>query len=78
MAIDRAVVIGPLACSSRLGARPSQNWNSLKTEFSTVGLFRVPFFPPTPSATFLPSANPFSGSWQVAHETVPSFERRLS
>ncbi len=28
MPISTALIIGPLACSSRLAARPSQNWNS--------------------------------------------------
>ena len=43
-----------------------------------MGALRVPFWPPMPSDTFFPSEKPLAGSWQVAQETVPSFERRLS
>ena len=74
----RGFVIGPLACSSRLGGAAVPELELVEDRVQTVGLFRVPFFPPTPSATFLPSAKPFAGSWQVAQDTVPSFESRLS
>jgi hypothetical protein len=38
--------IGPLACSARSLARPSQNWATLNTELNTVGELRGPCFQP--------------------------------
>jgi len=78
MPISTALIIGPLDWSSRLPARPSQNWNSLNTALSAVGALRAPVLPPMPTETFLPSLKPWAGSWQVAQETVPSRESRFS
>jgi len=70
--------IGSFACSSRVGARPSQNmlWN--KAAFKVVGELRRPRWSPMPSETLRRSVNPRLTSWQVAQETVPSCDRRVS
>ena len=44
----------------------------------TVGALRPPFCLPMPTETGRLSVNANRGSWQLAHETVPSEESRLS
>ncbi len=46
--------------------------------FSTVGAAREPFWPLMPIEPARLSVHPFSGLWQVAQLTVPSFETRAS
>src|SRR5947209_4413635 len=78
MVISIGLAIGPLACSSRVGARPSQNWRVLYARLITVGALRPPRWPPIPRELAAPSPNAFAGSWQLAHETEWSDESRLS
>ena len=56
---------GPLACSLRSAARPSQNWAALSTALSTVGELRGPFCQPWPMETGTLSAPPVPTLWQV-------------
>ena len=72
--------IGSFACSSSVGARPSQNWVALNMAFTTVGLLRCgrSFGAATPSGSGFWSTNALLASWQVAHETASLTESRLS
>src|SRR5438067_10224750 len=76
--ISIGLAIGPLACSSRVLARPSQNCSSLYARLNTVGALRPPSWPRMPLENGCPSVNASFGSWQVAHETVLSADSRLS
>src|SRR6266498_4882541 len=78
MPISTGFWTGPRACSSKDGARPSQNWAALNTLLNAGGACRFPFFPPTPLENWLGSANPFSGMWQEAQEIELSCERFFS
>jgi hypothetical protein len=69
--ISTSVSIGPSACSSRVAARPSQNWAPKKPEVSTVGVLRSPICPSWPTARGLRSVSPSAGLWQVAQEMTP-------
>jgi hypothetical protein len=49
-----------------------------KALFNKVGAFRSAKLPQIPCANGFLSVNANSGLWQLAHETLPSFERRVS
>src|SRR5438045_6693516 len=70
--------IGPLACSSKEAARPSQNMAAPYTRLMTEGALRPPFCARMPVETGRASVKPCSGAWQLAQETEPSEETRLS
>ena len=74
------LAIGPSACSSSEPARPSQKkcGYSVTAWLMNVGALRLPFWPRMPVATGVPWEKACSGSWQVAQETVPSAESRVS
>jgi hypothetical protein len=42
------------------------------------GALRVPCWPRMPVLTGVGSLKPFSGRWQVAQDSVPSADRRVS
>ena len=72
---------GSRDCSSNEAARPSQP-NRFGTNACAAlmndGVLRRPACPPVPSAKRVPLENARSGTWHVAHETVPSAESRVS
>ena len=70
--------MGPSAWASSVEARPSQNCARLHARLMIVGALRPPFCPLIPVETAAPSVKANLGSWQLAHATVPSAERRLS
>src|SRR4051812_30328052 len=70
--------MGPLACSSKLSARPSQNWDFMYAALRMLGAETVPLWPRIPVDTGDWSVQPLFGSWHDAHETVASRDRRLS
>src|SRR5689334_14924205 len=72
------LAMGPLACSSSVSARPSQNCASEYARLITVGALRPPFCDLMPVENAAPSVKACSGAWQEAHETVSSAESRLS
>ncbi|MNX99754.1 hypothetical protein D3C86_1322210 [compost metagenome] len=76
--ISTGLTMGPLACSSRLAARPSQNWTDKKAEFQTVGAERPPVLPKTPSEVARLSSPPAITLWQELQETLPVLESRGS
>src|SRR5258706_1983368 len=76
--ISMAFAIGPLACRSRVAARPSQNCASEYARLITVGALRPPFCDLMPVETAAPSVKACSGAWHDAHATDSSAERRLS
>src|SRR5690606_38016778 len=56
---------GPLDCSCKSLARPSQNCAELSTAFSTVGELRGPFCQPWPMEVGTLSLPPMLRLWQV-------------
>ena len=70
--------IGPLACSARSLARPSQNWATLNTELNTVGELRGPCFQPWPVEVCWKSAPPMPTLWQVLQLIRALFDNRGS
>jgi hypothetical protein len=62
LAISTGFAIGPFACSSREGARPSQNWKMENPLLRTVGALRLPTPAATPVETGFWSVNPNAGS----------------
>ena len=76
--ISTGLWMGPSACSSSEVARPSQNWNFMYAESSTVPELRVPMRPPMPVSTLSWFAQAVSGAWHVAQLTVSSAESRGS
>src|SRR3569832_156480 len=78
MPISTGFRMGPLARSSRVAARPSQNWAVRKAAFHTVGDLRPPFWPATPTDSGRLSVPPDITLWQELQETVPSADRRGS
>ena len=75
--ISMGFKMGSFACSSSVGARPSQNCVALNMALSTVGALRCPRCLPTPSDVTLWSTKPAFGSWHVEQETVPSTRQAL-
>ncbi len=69
---------GPLACSWRSLARPSQNWAALNTAFSTVGELRGPFCQPWPMDVGTLSLPPMLRLWQVLQLITWLLDRRGS
>src|SRR5690554_7774913 len=63
--ISTPACTGPLACSARSAARPSQNWAALNTALNTVGEFRGPFCQPWPIEVGNSSSPPRPTLWQV-------------
>jgi hypothetical protein len=59
--------IGSFACSSRVGARPSQNCVTLNIALRIVGVLRWPCWSRMPFEVASCSVNPRSGLWHVAH-----------
>jgi hypothetical protein len=78
MPISIGLTGGPLACSSRLTARPSQNCTEWNAELHTVGALRPPFCPCTPIDVGRWSSPPSITLWQEKQEIVPSEENRGS
>ncbi len=76
--ISTAASIGPLACSIRSAARPSQNWATLNTELNTVGAFRGPFWKPCPIEVGTPSTPPMPMLWQLLQLITPLEDSRPS
>src|SRR3569832_1911972 len=72
MPISTGFRMGPLAGSSRVAARPSQNWAVRKAAFHTVGELRPPFWPATPTDSGRLSVPPDITLWQELQETVPA------
>src|SRR5215831_9023444 len=70
--------MGPFACSSREGARPSQNCARAYAWLIIVGALRFPFCDLIPVDTAAPSVNANFGSWHEAHDNVSSADKRLS
>jgi hypothetical protein len=62
MPISMGLAMGPLACSSRVPARPSQNCASEYARLITVGALRPPFCDLMPVETAVPSVKANSGS----------------
>jgi hypothetical protein len=77
-AISTPACTGPLACSARSGARPSQNCASLKIALSTVGEFRGPFCQPCPMEVGMLSSPPVARLWQELQENTPEADMRGS
>src|SRR5690606_22663363 len=69
---------GPLACSARSAARPSQNWATLNTAFNTVGELRGPCCQPWPTEVGILSAPPVPTLWQVLQVMMWLLDRRGS
>src|SRR5262249_48798663 len=65
-------------CSSRVAARPSQNWDSPNPRPKSEGAWRFPRWPDTPTLSLRPSENACIGSWQLEQEIHPSTDKRLS
>src|SRR5262245_27548032 len=63
------------ACSLRSGARPSQNWEVLKTAFRTVGTLRPPSEPRSAGDARTP---PMEILWHVLQLIVRLSDRRGS
>ncbi len=63
---------GPLHCSSRVAARPSQNWAVLKAAFKTVGELRLSNTPLIPLDRGKASVNALPGSWQLEQLVLKS------
>src|SRR6187200_3396008 len=63
--MSTAACTGPIACSFRSFARPSQNCAMLNTAFNTVGLLRGPFCHPCPMEVSSRSTPPRLRLWQV-------------
>ncbi len=78
LVISMGLAMGPLTCSSSDAARPSQNWSAPYTRLITDGALRPPFCPPMPLETGWASVKACAGEWQLAHETLPSDDRRGS
>ncbi len=78
MAISTGLRMGPLACSSRVGARPSQNCTVWPPALYTVGELRPPSCFLWPGEKGLPSTPYLFRSWQLLQETSWFFERRFS
>jgi hypothetical protein len=76
--ISTAAWTGPLACSRRSSARPSQNCAALKTAFSTVGALRGPFCQPWPTEVSSRSTPASPMLWQVLQLISQLEERRGS
>ena len=76
--ISRRFSIGPLACASRLGARPSQKKVRPQARFHSDGVRRGRGSPSWPSLRATPSEKDRAGSWQVAQAMVPSPDSRVS
>jgi hypothetical protein len=51
---------------------------TVKATFTIGGALRAPCAPPTPVECGVGSENAWDGRWHVAHDTVPSRERRPS
>ena len=68
--------IGRIACDHRLSAAPSQPYQRSCTAFHSDGVLRSSSSRPRPRAR--PSAKASSGRWQLAHDSVPSIDRRAS
>src|SRR3712207_7499234 len=68
MAISTGLRMGPLACSSRLGARPSQNCRMWPPALYTVGELRPPSCFLWPEEKGLPSTPKWVRSWQLLHD----------
>src|SRR5690554_7988147 len=62
--ISTPACTGPLACSARSAARPSQNWAALNTALNTVGEFRGLFCQPWPIEVGNSSSPPRPTVWQ--------------
>src|SRR6056297_333217 len=78
LAISTPACTGPLACSARSAARPSQNCASLKTALSTVGELRGPCCQPWPIEVGMLSSPPVARLWQELHENTPEADMRGS
>lgn len=65
-----------MACAANESARPSQKNQCAMPLFRIVGVFRLTV--PTPRAVGRLSVKNLSGWWQVAHETFPFADRRVS
>ena len=78
--ISTGFTMGPLACSASEAARPSQKYapESAKAAFTMGGDLRVPCWPPMPVERGFASEKASAGTWQLAHEMVPSRESRAS
>src|SRR5262245_24505130 len=66
------------AWSSSELTRPSQKRRWFSAALSSVGALRATGFFEMPTARGRPSVNASAATWQVAHDTVPSAERRGS
>ena len=78
MFISTSAVIGPMACCSRVSARPSQKNTSLQAWFITVGLCLPSGFSPSPRPVGLPSCQPKLALWQDAQDRACDPDRRGS
>src|SRR6056297_1207910 len=78
LAISTPACTGPLACSAKSAARPSQNCASLNTAFRTVGELRGPFCQPWPIEVGMLSSPPVARLWHELHENTPEADIRGS
>src|SRR3990167_4069238 len=76
--ISPGLAIGPPAWALRSAARPSQNWATLRLEFSTVGALIGPSFQLWPIEVLMLSVPPIDRLWQELQEMKPDLERRGS
>src|SRR5512139_3809554 len=78
MPISIGLTGGPLAWSSSVAARPSQNCAEWNAAFQTVGALRPPFWPCTPIEVGMWSSPPSMTLWQEKQDTDPVEENRGS
>src|SRR5690606_32999282 len=76
--ISTLACTGPLACSFKSAARPSQNWAALKTALNTVGELRGPCCQPWPIDVEILSAPPVPIEWQVLQLMILLLDSRGS
>ncbi len=70
--------MGPSACASRSGARPSQKSGSIHARLRMVGVRRPTSFMPCPMPFGSPSPHENAGLWQVAQEMKLELDSRGS
>src|SRR3954447_14919839 len=78
MFISTSAVIGPIACCSRVSARPSQKNTSDQAWLSVVGLLRPSGLRPSPRPLTRPSSQPKLALWHDAQDSASDPDMRGS